>query len=704
MTETTNLSSRVINTEKTDYNVASLFMGQPLGLMDSINVHYRELYDIYKEMKSKDWDELEFRFATSTLNAEFKEDERVSRDIMMFTLAWQWEGDTAAARSIVPIIAPFVTNNELFYGWQRIADNECLVEGTEVLTPSGWMDLSRLTPGVKVAQYDPVTEQTEFVHPTAFIEKDYKGTVYQFRNQQEHFYQTVTPKHRMLKKKLATNEFVVEFAKDIDYHRGSANDRISGISSGYVKDNFTVLTAFEKLLIAIQADGSVSNRYTGEIIGTVPVRFGFSKQRKIDRLIQICTEANIGLIELTPDLADNGNRKAQRHFKVNIPIAYSHYLKNFNWVNLEDKGRSWCEAFLEEIIHWDGHFTKNTGILHTTSRQAVEVTQAVASLCGMKTHLAEIPDERKDTFSNCWRLSWKRQPYVSGQTIEKSQFHYNGKVRCVTVPSGFFVIRYKDCVSVTGNCVHALTYSEIVKYSFDDAEEALKEVLELKQAVSRVSIVAEIFDRAFITGSKLNLGLIQKDQDAYDDIFMFIVALYCLEGIQFMSSFGITFAYGNRNKYLPAVLAVQKIALDEHKIHKRWDRAVLDIELGTEHGLMAFSRNRNRILQLIGDIVRSEMQWNKFTFSEGRSLPGVSEETMNKVVLHYAKEVYDFFRFSPKEIEFEFPTRHPLPFMQDWLEIGNTQTSPQEQKNGNYVLGMIEADVAADEVIDFNLG
>lgn len=377
MTETTNLSSRVINTEKTDYNVASLFMGQPLGLMDSINVHYRELYDIYKEMKSKDWDELEFRFATSTLNAEFKQDERNSRDIMMYTLTWQWEGDTAAARSIVPIIAPFVTNNELFYGWQRIADNEV---------------------------------------------------------------------------------------------------------------------------------------------------------------------------------------------------------------------------------------------------------------------------------------------------------------------------------------VHALTYSEIVKYSFDDAEEALKEVLELKQAVSRVSIVAEIFDRAFITGSKLNLGLIQKDQEAYDDIFMFIVALYCLEGIQFMSSFGITFAYGNRNKYLPAVLAVQKIALDEHKIHKRWDRAVLDIELATEHGLMAFSRNRNRILQLIGDIVRSEMEWNKFTFSEGRSLPGVSEETMNKVVLHYAKEVYDFFRFSPKEIEFEFPTRHPLPFMQDWLEIGNTQTSPQEQKNGNYVLGMIEADVAADEVIDFNLG
>lgn len=377
MTETTNLSSRVINTEKTDYGVASLFMGQPLGLMDSINIHYPQLYELYKEVKSKDWDELEFRFATSTLNAEFKADEKSSRDIMMFTLAWQWEGDTAAARSIVPILAPFVTNNELFYGWQRIADNEV---------------------------------------------------------------------------------------------------------------------------------------------------------------------------------------------------------------------------------------------------------------------------------------------------------------------------------------VHALTYSEIVKYSFDDADEALKEILALKEAVSRVALVSDIFDKAFVTGSKLNLGLIQKDQEAYDDIFMFIVALYCLEAIQFMASFGITFSYGNANKYLAAVLAVQKIALDERKLHQKWDRAVLDIELSTEHGLMAFSRNRNKILQLIGDIVRCELKWNKFTFSEGRSIPGVTEEAMNKVVLFYAKEVYEFFRFSPKEIEFELPTRHPLPFMQDWFEIGNTQTSPQEQKNGNYVLGMIENDVAADEVIEFDLG
>ncbi len=371
------ISDRVLNTEKTDYQVASLFMGQKLGLMDSINIHYPELYKLYKEMKSKDWDELEFKLGSSTLKTEFKTCPKSSYDIMIRTLAWQWEGDTAAARSIVAIIAPYVTNNELFYGWQRIADNEV---------------------------------------------------------------------------------------------------------------------------------------------------------------------------------------------------------------------------------------------------------------------------------------------------------------------------------------VHALTYSEIVKSSFDDPEKVLEEILAVKEAFARIEIVSEIFDKAFVTGSKLNLGLVEKDQDAYDDIFMFIVAMYCLEAIQFMCSFAITAAMAKSQQFIPIATAVQKIALDEYHVHRKWDKAVLDIEFATEHGIMAFSRNRDKILKLISDIVKSEMSWNAYTFSDGREQPGLNEEVLNRAVLWYARDVYDFFRFSPGEIEFELPIKNPLLFMDDFLNLGNVQTSPQEQKGGNYVLGMVEKDVDTGEKFPDDLG
>lgn len=370
------LSKRVLNTEKTDYDKPSLFMGTELGLLDSIHIHYPELYKLYKEMKAKDWDEMEFKFASSTLSTEFKTCSKNSYDIMIRTLAWQWEADTSAAKSIVPIIAPFVTNSEVFYGWQRIADNEV---------------------------------------------------------------------------------------------------------------------------------------------------------------------------------------------------------------------------------------------------------------------------------------------------------------------------------------VHALTYSEIVKNSFDDPTQVLKEILEIKEAIQRVEIIAEIFDKVIVTGAKLTLRQIPKDQAAYDDLFMFLVAMYCLEGIQFMGSFCITFAMGDSQQFTPVAMAVQKIAIDEYFVHRKWDKAVLDIELGTEYGLMAFNRNRKRILEVINAVVNAELTWNNYTFSEGREQPGLNKEILNKAVLFYAKDIYEFFRFRPEEIPFELPAKNPLLFMNDWLEIDKMQISPMEQKSGNYVLGMIEKDLADGEIIPMDL-
>lgn len=376
MSNVPTLSSRVINTEKTDYDRPSLFMGTQLGLLDSIHVHYPQLYKLYKEMKSKDWDEMEFKFASSTLSTDFKTCSKNSYDIMTRTLAYQWEADTAAAKSIVAIIAPFVTNSEVFYGWQRIADNEV---------------------------------------------------------------------------------------------------------------------------------------------------------------------------------------------------------------------------------------------------------------------------------------------------------------------------------------VHALTYSEIVKNSFDNPSEVLKEILEIKEALTRLETIAEIFDKVIETGAKITLGLIEKDQAAYDDLFMFLVAMYCLEGIQFMGSFCITFAMGDSQQFTPVALAVQKIAIDEYFVHRKWDKAVLDIELGTEYGLMAFNRNRARILQVINSVVQAELNWNDYTFSEGREQPGLNKEILNRGVLFYAKDVYEFFGFKTEEIPYELPAKNPLLYMNDWLEIDKMQISPMEQKSGNYVLGMIEQDLADGEVLEMDL-
>ena len=54
----------IFNTEKTAeaYGNVSLFANGEIGLLDTVNKKFTDIWDLYKEMKSLDWDELEFDY------------------------------------------------------------------------------------------------------------------------------------------------------------------------------------------------------------------------------------------------------------------------------------------------------------------------------------------------------------------------------------------------------------------------------------------------------------------------------------------------------------------------------------------------------------------------------------------------------------------------------------------------------------------
>lgn len=231
--------------------------------------------------------------------------------------------------------------------------------------------------------------------------------------------------------------------------------------------------------------------------------------------------------------------------------------------------------------------------------------------------------------------------------------------------------------------VHAATYSEIVRCGFEDTSTVMQEILNIQQAQKRLTIIVDVFEQAYEASLQYALDRVYS-QELYDKIFMFVVALYCLERIQFMASFAITFAIAQTGLFMPIGKAVQKICIDEYFVHAPFDQAVLNRLMQTEEGLMAFNRNRDKIKKLIDDVVQSEYDWLEFAFSEGRELTGVDIESLNKWVLWNAKPVYEFFSFS---LPTDTPTKSPLHFMDDWINISKVQGAPQEQKLGSYLLG-----------------
>lgn len=251
--------------------------------------------------------------------------------------------------------------------------------------------------------------------------------------------------------------------------------------------------------------------------------------------------------------------------------------------------------------------------------------------------------------------------------------------------------------------LHGTTYSEIVRNSFDNPNEILDEILAVEESMARLVSVSEIFAKAHDTSHKYALGLIpeQEMQEAYNDIFMFLVALLCLERIQFMASFAVTFAIcDGTGLFQPIGKAVQKICQDEFDIHVQFGMAVLRHLIATERGRLAYDQCLPKIIKLVNEVVKSEDDWIDYAFSEGRELTGVTKEMMLEWNHFSGSAVASFMNIEDK-VNFPIIKVNPLKYMELWVDISKTQTSPQEQDNNQYKVGVMRRD-DEDETFDLD--
>jgi ribonucleoside-diphosphate reductase beta chain len=243
---------------------------------------------------------------------------------------------------------------------------------------------------------------------------------------------------------------------------------------------------------------------------------------------------------------------------------------------------------------------------------------------------------------------------------------------------------------ITDNEVlHAATYSEIVRSSFDDPNQVLQEVLQVKEAMQRLSKVGEILSRVKRISAELVLGIrTREDPEVYDAILLAEVAFLALERIQFMASFAVTFAIGETGIFMQIAKAVQKICQDEFEVHVASHKDVLRHELSLPRGHEAFQRLLPTVKAVLDEITQSELTWTDYAL-DGDPLVGLIRSKLKDWVLWSAKDVYDFLGIKS---DWTFPKQQPLPYMERWMDISKTQASPQEQQNGQYKVGVMTRD------------
>lgn len=248
-----------------------------------------------------------------------------------------------------------------------------------------------------------------------------------------------------------------------------------------------------------------------------------------------------------------------------------------------------------------------------------------------------------------------------------------------------------DLAIAVNEVLHSATYTHIIKMCLKDTSEFFDEVYKNNQVLNRADKVSEVFHEIQGLGAYYTLhGLdgVHSEEKFEEAIVKYWVAMYALERIQFMVSFAATFALAEQNWFLGISSLVQKILKDEHTIHVK--RAKYVVNVLKKEFKDSFEKALPELKDIVDEVIKSEYTWAEYLFSEGRKVVGLNENLSKQWVNYCAEEVYETLGL---DLPFEKQSETPLLFMNKWINIDKIQTAAQETELTNYKLNSWVDDV-----------
>lgn len=674
----------VFNTEKTaeQYTTTRPFLNPEPGLVDTINKKYPRIWELYKMMRGYDWSEDDITHESSL--KDFQTAPKDVCEMMLKTLMWQWEADSIASRAMTTMIAPFSPAMEIWAAEQRIQDNEqCLTEAHEVFVKDkGWVSIKDVNVGDTTLNYNPETKTVSFSPVINKIARQNSEPIYHYENPTKTFVQTVTAGHRMAinrKRNIGGWCNVVDIAENVTPHT-----LVQFHVSGNKLDGVHNITLEDRLWIAFQADGSWDENYNGNRSGFRPMSFSFKKERKKERMRELLSELNYKWKEST---YDSQHSIRYSHFTVYVPVSeWRESPKSFGWVDIDNVSSQWAKQFLDETRYWDGSSHNSNGargkhlvsLYFSKNKTAVDVVCLLAHICSMRAS-AKL---QKD---GCWQVSINNKDTVNGggitRTVQEADFVY-----CITVKEDGFLTRLGDTITATRNC-HANTYSEIVRTGVPFPTTVIEQLLAETETFRRLTTVSDALSRVQKSSQQRHIAPTD-DVTSYEDLITLYFTMLCLERIQFMASFAITFTIAESNLFQSIGQAVKLICRDEIEVHCQYRKAVLKVLLEQPEGEYAYSKVKDTLQTILDEVTENELNWTDYLFN-GRSLLGTNARQIKQFVLFAVRDVATFMGLESKH---ELPKENPMPFLVKWMDMSVMQAAPQEQDHGQYKFNTVAKD------------
>lgn len=655
------------NTEE-KINEAYIFGGDPSGILNFTRSTNKWALDIWNGMEANTWFPKEANTSRDKEPyAHLSDSERRMFDLALAQLIFN---DSEQSNNLMDNINPYITDPIVNACLARQSYEECLVGDTEVLTPNGWVRLDEYDGKAKVLEVNLEDLSSEFKRPKKVISNYREGFIDKYEGSK--FSQYVTQGHRL---PFRDRKGINSVKESCDFNLGKQG--LEFLVSSKKKGNLDKLSPYDRFLIALQADGTVYREYVddkGNVKfknrngkrGFITCRFSFSRKRKIDRLKEILSELPFEYVE------DTRSKEGMVNFRVKVPTEL-YPTKNFKeWIPLEEISSKWALDFLEEIKHWDGWDYGHTSFGYdTVVSENADLVEMIASLSGLAVNRYTKHDKRG--YKSVHRLTFKRgYDYVSRGSVIKSQTPFKGMVYCLETGTGFFLIRHKGHISVTGNCNHSKSYAvmaEDISINTDDIYNMYKKdpVLAKKNKA-----IADMY---------ANLA---SNNPSEEDMLKAFIANNILEGIVFFGGFVSLWSLGN--KMIGSAKMISFIARDEAGTHLPLFGNMFQTSL-KQRPYLDTEELKQTAYKMIDTFVNLEIEWTKY-ITDNKIL-GFSEESIVRYCKYRGDVVCENLGY-PKLYNVE---RSPLQNIEDsYCEFNTTRTNFFEGDVVNYSKGSLVLD------------
>lgn len=361
--------------------------------------------------------------------------------------------------------------------------------------------------GIKIACFNKENEQIEYHNPTDSIVKNYNGEMIHFTGEKVDV--MVTPGHNMLVKerfqkdykpiwsdwKLQTSGSILEKKK---WYKFRAHAKWEGKSIEFVDvlGKQIPIKDWLKFIGYVISEGCVYTDYTKDPGGDC-------KKNRYDNLVSV---SQITKSKCIDDISNNFNyianilNKNSNNSIVKPDLIRNHkekwvakihgkdiveYIKNEMGLLLHEDCNSYnkriprwmlelnpelLNVLLSALVNGDGsvrlskYETKSAGTQYTTvSKQLADDVYELAFKCGYIPNMCvckRSEDGRPEYYVLWSNTEYGREPNIligkkengNGGGATAIQKYYNGKVWCLTVPTGLFITRRNNLITIQGNC------------------------------------------------------------------------------------------------------------------------------------------------------------------------------------------------------------------------------------------------------------